>query len=55
MPYECCEDVSAEEIAERAERGDDVSQFFTNSGCKVGLVKRVNVDFNGRMIEDLDT
>ena len=36
---------SAEEIARRADRGEDVSRFFTNSGRTMETIRRVNVDF----------
>jgi len=45
---------TAEEIAQMAERGDDVSRFFTNKG-KIKLpVQRVNVDFTADMLKELD-
>ena len=37
--------VSAEAIARMAERGKDVSRFFTNKGRMMGPIQRVNVDF----------
>ncbi len=45
---------TAEEIARRAERGQDVSQFFTNRGRMVSPVQRVNVDFTSPMLAELD-
>lgn len=45
---------SAEKIARIAERGDDVSRFFTNSGSMMGPVQRVNVDFASPMLQELD-
>jgi hypothetical protein len=47
--------VSAEKISRLAERGEDVSRFFTNSGSMVGSVQRVNVDFASPMLQELDT
>jgi hypothetical protein len=47
--------VSAEKISRLAERGEDVSRFFTNSGSMVGPVQRVNVDFASPMLQELDT
>jgi len=46
--------VSAEAIAQRADRGEDVSGFFTNSGRMMPPIKRVNVDFAGPMLSKLD-
>jgi hypothetical protein len=46
--------VPAEEIARRAERGEDVSRFFTNSGRMMGPIRRVNVDFASSMLKELD-
>jgi hypothetical protein len=37
--------VSADEIARRADRGEDVSRFFTNTGRMMPPIQRVNVDF----------
>ncbi|MGO8815395.1 MAG: CopG family transcriptional regulator [Terriglobia bacterium] len=45
---------SAEEIARRADRGEDVSPFFTNSGRMMGPIRRVNVDFASSMLKELD-
>ena len=46
---------SAEKIARLAERGEDISRFFTNSGSMMGPVQRVNVDFALPMLKELDT
>jgi hypothetical protein len=46
---------SAEQIARMAERGEDVSGFFTNSGRMMGPIQRVNVDFAAPMLQELDT
>ena len=46
--------VSAEAIAQRADRGEDVSGFFTNSGRMMPPIQRVNVDFAGPMLSELD-
>ena len=35
---------TAEEIAERADRGEDISERFTNSGKMKRPVQRVNID-----------
>jgi hypothetical protein len=36
---------SSESIARRADRGEDVSRFFTNTGKLQQPVQRVDVDF----------
>jgi hypothetical protein len=46
--------VSAEAIARRADRSKDVSGFFTNSGRMMPPIQRVNVDFAGPMLSELD-
>jgi len=47
--------VSAEQIARMADKGQDISRYFTNDGRMMPpLVKRVNVDFTGGMVEELD-
>ena len=45
---------SAEEIARRADHGEDVSRFFTNSGRMMEPIRRVNVDFAPSMLKELD-
>jgi hypothetical protein len=45
---------SADEIAEMAMKGEDVSRFFTNKGEMKPAVKRVNVDFGVDMLKELD-
>jgi hypothetical protein len=39
---------SADEIAERATRGEDISAHFTNKFTVVRPARRVNVDFTAR-------
>ena len=46
--------LSAEEIAERATRGENVSRYFTNKFTVVKPVHRVNVDLTHGMLRDLD-
>jgi hypothetical protein len=46
---------SADEIAEKAMSGEDISQFFTNKGEMKPAIQRVNVDFNVVMLKELDT
>ena len=45
---------TADEIAARAERGEDISQFFTNKGKMMPAIQRVNVDFTQPMLKELD-
>ena len=45
---------SAEEIAEMAERNEDISKYFTNKGKIKYPTQRVNVDFTVEMLEELD-
>jgi hypothetical protein len=47
--------ISAEGIARLADRGKDVSRFFTNSGRRMEPIRRVNVDFASPMLKELDT
>lgn len=46
--------VSAETIARLADKGKDVSRFFTNSGHMMSPIQRVNVDFSSPMLDELD-
>ena len=46
--------VSAESVARMADKGKDVSKFFTNAGRMMAPVQRVNVDFTATMLEELD-
>jgi hypothetical protein len=46
--------IPAEAIARRADRGEDVSRFFTNSGRMMEPIRRVNVDFASSMLKELD-
>ena len=46
--------VSAEAIARRADRGENISRFFTNSGHMHEPIQRVNVDFAAPMLRELD-
>jgi hypothetical protein len=45
--------ISAEQIARMAAQGKDVSRFFTG-GRMMHPIQRVNVDFTGEMLEELD-
>jgi len=44
----------AESIARMADRGEDVSRFFTNRGKMMQPIQRVNVDFTASMLQELD-
>ena len=46
--------VSAERIASLADKGKDVSRFFTGKGRMVQPIQRVNVDLTTSMLEELD-
>jgi hypothetical protein len=46
--------VSAETIARLADKGQDVSRFFSNTGRLMGAIQRVNVDLAAGMLEELD-
>jgi hypothetical protein len=47
--------VSAEAIARLADKGEDISRFFTNDFKMMPpLVQRVNVDFATPMVAELD-
>jgi hypothetical protein len=41
-------------IARLADRGKDVSRFFTNTGRILPPIRRVNVDFAAPMLDELD-
>lgn len=45
---------TADEVAEMASRGEDVSSYFTNSFTVVRPVRRVNVDLTEGMLRELD-
>ena len=45
---------TADEIAELAMKGGDVSRFFTNDGEMRPPIQRVNVDFTFDMLKQLD-
>ena len=46
--------LSADQIAEKASRGEDVSTHFTNKFTVVRPVHRVNVDLSHGMLRELD-
>jgi hypothetical protein len=45
---------TADEIAELADNGDDISRFFTGKGKMMPPIQRVNVDFALPMLQELD-
>lgn len=45
---------TADEIAEMADKGEDISQYFTNKGKMKYPTQRVNVDFTVTMLDELD-
>ncbi len=54
MPKTSKKAPTADEIAEMASRGEDVSAYFTNNFTVVRPVRRVNVDLTQGMLRDLD-
>ncbi len=46
--------ITADEIAEMADRGEDISRFFTRKGKMMPPIRRVNVDFAEPMLQELD-
>ncbi len=46
--------VSPEAIARMAEKGKDVTPFFSGKGRMVQPIQRVNVDLTASMLEELD-
>jgi hypothetical protein len=45
---------TADEIADMADRGEDISRYFTNKGKMKYPTQRVNVDFTVEMLRELD-
>jgi hypothetical protein len=54
MPKTSRTNPTADEIAEMASRGEDVSRYFTNKFTVVRPVRRINVDLTEGMLRDLD-
>jgi hypothetical protein len=54
MPRTSRTSLTADDIAERASRGEDVSSYFTNKFTVVRPVRRVNVDLTQGMLLELD-
>ena len=46
--------LTADEIADLADKGKDISRFFTNTGKMMPPIQRVNVDFALPMLQELD-
>jgi hypothetical protein len=46
--------LTADEIAELADSGKDISRFFTGKGKMMPPIQRVNVDFALPMLQELD-
>jgi hypothetical protein len=51
---EATKPATADEIAEMADRGEDISRFFKAPGKMMPPIQRVNVDFALPMLEELD-
>jgi ABC-type microcin C transport system duplicated ATPase subunit YejF len=54
MPKTLRTTLSADEIAEKASRGEDVSAYFTNKFTVIRPVHRVNVDLTQGLLRQLD-
>lgn len=54
MPIKYSQPPSADEIAEMATSGEDVSKYFTNEFKAVRPVRRVNLDLTQGMLRELD-
>jgi hypothetical protein len=54
MPKTSSGKPSADEIAEKATRGEDISGHFTNQFAVVKPIRRVNVDLTQGMLRELD-
>jgi hypothetical protein len=46
--------LAADEIADLADNGEEISRFFTNKGKMMPPIQRVNVDFALPMLQELD-
>ena len=46
--------LTADEIADLADKGENISRFFTNKGKMMPPIQRVNVDFALTMLQELD-
>jgi hypothetical protein len=48
------EAASPESIARKAERGENVSRYFTNRGKMMQPIQRINLDVTADMLQELD-
>ena len=46
--------ITADEIADMADKGKNISRYFTNKGKMKYPIQRVNVDFTIDMLKELD-
>jgi hypothetical protein len=46
--------MTADQIAELADNGEDISRFLTGKGKMMPPIQRVNVDFAQPMLQELD-
>ena len=46
--------LTADEIADLADKGENISRFFTNKGKMMPPIQRDNVDFALPMLQELD-
>ena len=54
MPKTSKKSLSADQIADKATRGEDISSYFTNKFTVVRPIHRVNVDLTRGMLRELD-
>jgi hypothetical protein len=54
MPKTSSRTPTADETADKADRGENVSSYFTGKFTVVRPVRRVNVDLTQGMLQDLD-
>jgi hypothetical protein len=54
MPRTPSKHLTADQIAEKATRGEDISAYFTNQFTVVRPAPRVNVDLTQGMLRELD-
>ncbi len=45
---------TAEQLAQMADKGENISKHFTNHGKMMPAIRRVNVDFAENMLKELD-
>jgi len=45
---------SAESIARQADKGQDISSYFTNKGKMMPPLENLGIDLNKRMMDELD-